>query len=122
MSESWMQAYIMYSDGVIDRDCSSAGIIYGVHYGQVESILDEIVNNFNEWFSDEIGESEGFLAGNGMIEFNIIKIHWDSGQQTFPETGQWDYLPHWDFDIELTKHERWIESGEEAELIQGEPF
>lgn len=106
MVESRIEAYLFYSDGEIDRDCSSAGMIHGVHYGQIEQILDEVYKSFDDLFSDYIGDSEDFLSGHGCIDYTIKNISWDDGQQSFPESGLWDFLPHWDFNIEITKHEK----------------
>jgi hypothetical protein len=38
-NESKLCGYIFYSDGKIDRDCSGAGMLYNIHYGQVEDIF-----------------------------------------------------------------------------------
>lgn len=112
-TESRIEAFIMYSNGEIDRDCSTAGMIYGVHYCKVEEILEEVYNYFNDWFSDYIGDSDDFLSGSGAIDYTIKDISWDDGQQSFPESGLWDYLPHWEFRIEITRHEKWDDVDED---------
>jgi hypothetical protein len=113
MSEARIEAYIYYSDGEICRETSSAGMIYGVHYGQIESIMDEVIDNFGDWFSNYIGENyDEFLSGDGVIDFEIKNISWDEGQQSFPEEGLWDYLPHWDLEIVLKSNEKYPDQSE----------
>lgn len=120
MSEARIEAYIFYSDGEICRETSSAGMIYGVHYGKIESILDEVMDNFGDWFSNYIGENyDEFLSGNGMIDFDIKNISWDEGQQSFPEEGLWDYLPHWDLEIVLKSNKKFTD---ELEMFESEKF
>jgi hypothetical protein len=120
MSEAKIEAYIFYSNGEICRETSSAGMIYGVHYGQIESILDEVLDNFGDWFSNYIGDNyDEFLSGDGLIDFEIKNISWDEGQQSFPEEGLWDYLPHWDLEIVLKSNEKFPDN---AEMIEGDKF
>ncbi len=120
MSEARMEAWIFYVDGEICRETSGAGIIYGVHYGHVEQIIDEVIDNFHDWFSDYIDdENDDFLSGNGIIEFEIKNISWDEGQQSFPESGLWDYLPHWDLNIELKSNEKFPD---EVAMIESDKF
>lgn len=114
MKDSRIEAFIMYGDGSIDRDCSDAGMIWGVHYAKVSEILDEAIKNFGDWFTDyaeSIGLNDPYdiLEGHGMISFNITNINWDEGQQSFPEEGLWDYLPHWEFSVEVTDHKKFVE-------------
>lgn len=114
MKDARIEAYIMYGDGCIDSDCSDAGMIWGVHYAKVSEILDEVITHFGDYFFD-YAKSIGFddpydiLEGHGMISFNITNINWDEGQQSFPEEGLWDYLPHWEFSIEVTDHKKFVE-------------
>ena len=48
--------------------------------------------------------------------FEIKNISWDEGQQSFPEEGLWDYLPHWDLEIVLKSNEKFPDQSE----IEGE--
>lgn len=111
-NESKLCGYIIYSDGKIDRDCSSASMLYNVHYGQVEDILDELlIDNFYDHGTDyfeslAIDDEEVRLTGNGCIEFELTNLSWFDGQMSFPETCQWDIEPHWEFDFKVIKHEK----------------
>lgn len=44
---------------------------------------------------EEVGE-DGFTHGDGDY---LFKATLEPGQQTFPETGQWDYPPYWQLDF-----------------------
>jgi hypothetical protein len=106
MAESKIEGWIMYSDGVIDKDCSGAGMIYGVRYFAVAQIIDELIKYFGDYFSDEFPEDYE-LNGNGCISFELTNISFFEGQISFPESGQWDIAPHWEFYAKITKHEKW---------------
>ena len=45
-------------------------------------------------FEQDIGET--FNNGEGDYLFKVTR---EPGQQTFPETGQWDYPPYWQLDF-----------------------
>lgn len=112
MNEARIEGWLMYIDGKIDRECSGAGMIYGVHYGQVEQIIDEAVEYFSDYFADDLPEDYE-ISGNGIIDFEIKNISYFDGQMSFPETGQWDIAPHWEFDAKITKHEKYEKHAEE---------
>lgn len=121
MKDAKMEACIMYGNGFIDKGCSGVGVIWGVHYAKVSEIFDEVISNFGDFFaeySEKLGLDDPYdmLKGCGMISFNITNISWDEGQQSFPEEGLWDYLPYWDFSIEITNHEKWSDCGEHDQL------
>lgn len=105
-----IEGWLMYSDGVIERDSTSVGMIYGVHYGSIDQILNELVRDFNAFFDGQLPEDYDF-DGNGCIEFEITNISYNEGQMSFPETGQWDFAPHYEFDAKIKKHEKWNDEG-----------
>jgi hypothetical protein len=63
--------------------------ICGIKGKATISILTEIEQ-------DMIDNLEIFNRGNGDYLFSTKH---QQGQQSFPETGQWDFPPHWEFDL-----------------------
>lgn len=123
-NESKLCGYIFYSDGKIDRDCSSAGMLYGVHYGQVEELLENLFDNFYDHGTDYFeglaaDDEEVRLTGNGCIDFELTNLSWFDGQMSFPETCQWDIAPHWEFDFKVVKHEKFNEEDYIADAVTG---
>ncbi len=115
MSESKLCGWIWYTNGEIDRDMSSAGMLYGVHYAQVEDILEDLYDNFYDYGSDHLNGEE--LAGNGCIDFELTDLSWDEGEMSSPEECQWDIAPHWEFDFNVTKHEKFPDDEEDKCLL-----
>lgn len=106
MSNASLEGWLLYSRGEIERDVSGAGMIYGVHAGAIDNILNELIDNFGDYFDGQM-QNDCELTESGCIDFKLENIHWNEGQMSFPETGQWDFAPHWEFNAKITKHEKW---------------
>lgn len=61
--------------------------------GNPIDVLDEIQRDYID--DDEL-HSDLFVNGDGDYLFRIVH---QPGQQTFPETGQWDFLPYIELDL-----------------------
>lgn len=85
-------------DGLYHKDEIGLGMINGVEFQTCCEILEGLKDGL-----EDIGGIE--LGKEGIIHFLVKDIHWDDGQMTFPETGQWDFPPSWWYDIEITKIE-----------------
>ena len=97
MEDKSFTGWLMYDDdGTIDRSCSGMGYVYGLHCGELEDILDAAIS----YFEDGDFEFEGIKFG--MVDFIATKVIKQDGQMSFPETGQWDFPPHWEMDIRVT--------------------
>ncbi len=90
--EAW--AVLDCSGKFSHRDEAGIGIVHGVDYGQVEYMLDEVISYM---------EDADFDAPKGadIVSFRLENFSHQEGQMTFPETGQWDFPPHWEMDIEV---------------------
>lgn len=95
-----MEGWLLFDDGKIDEECSGIGMIWGVHAGNIEEILEEFIKNIKE------GDIEIDLSGVGCVNFEINNIFHCEGQMTFPETCQWDFPPYWEFDFKILEIER----------------
>ena len=60
-------------------------------------------DDYFPYFKDDIEEfyKENSPDEYGILLIKISNISYDSGQISFPETGQWDFPPHYTYDIEL---------------------
>ena len=96
--------------GLFHKDEIGLGIINGVNFEVCCQLLEELKDSLEDFFKPE-EEKEG------LIEFTISNLSWDDGQMTFPETGQWDFPPHWEYDIEITKTEYFPEESKRSESI-----
>ncbi len=93
----------LFEDRAGIDDCISIGIINGLSLSSVlkiqETLDDLILNDFDVDCLDEFGAFEvNFIAEN---------VSYCEGQMTFPETGQWDFEPHYEMDLRiLSKSEK----------------
>lgn len=79
--------------GTIDWAC--LGMVYGVHSGCLEALESQVYKYYSDFVdTEELDENLDY-----EINFVLSNIHWDEGQMTFPETGQWDFAPSWQFDF-----------------------
>ena len=67
-----------------------------VYYGLLED--QGFIDSIEQFLIDE----ELSLDGNGL-ELKISSLIKQEGQMSFPETGQYDFSPYWECDIELHK-------------------
>lgn len=119
MAESKLCGWIWYENGVFDRDMSGVGMLYNVHYNTVEAIVENVFKCPEDFLEDILGD-EGKFVGSGYIDFELTNLEWDRGQMTFPETGQWDFAPHWEFDFNVVKHEQYSEKDYTSDVLLNE--
>ena len=96
-----VEGWILIYEGELQYDeTMGLGKINGVQFQTCCDLLE------NDLIKDAIEDTD-FKAEkrDGVVEFVITNLKWDKGQMSFPETGQWDFPPHWEFDIEITKTE-----------------
>lgn len=76
------------------------GIINGFDFGLVCAAEKDIFESVRDYFDDsDIPENTVSAL------FRVTNIIHNDGQMTFPETGQWDFPPHWEMDLEFIKFE-----------------
>ena len=96
------EGIVWYDDGEAnpDPDMSFMTIVNGLNYGE----LDDMFKSALIYFIDEIVEGLE-PPKSGCVTFRATNISYDEGQMTFPETGQWDFCPYWEMDIQVLKVE-----------------
>lgn len=105
MSSGSFEGLVWYEDGEVSKDgMSYMTLVNGLEYLILDDLFEEALSYFTE---------EGILdfepPRSGCVTFKATNIHYDKGQMTFPETGQWDYCPHWEMDIEVLEVEKFPE-------------
>lgn len=116
MSDNKICGWAFFQDGVIENEDGVAdiGMVHGsMHYHDIGRIFDEVLED--DRFFDALEGHD--LMGEGIVGFEITNISWDDGQMTFPETGQWDYPPHWEYGVTIVEIERFPEYEESPETI-----
>jgi len=73
------------------------GIIYGIHSSEFDQIHEELKDYIREIIED--------FPPNCTINGMAKNVTYEEGQMSFPETGQWDFPPHYDMDISVVKVE-----------------
>jgi hypothetical protein len=99
MKDKSFTGWLVYDDGVIDKSCSGIGYIYGLHCSDLDGVFDAVVRYFED------GDFEFEAIEHGSVDFIATNVIHQDGQMSFPETGQWDFPPHWEMDIEVAKVE-----------------
>ena len=99
MEDKSFTGWLMYEGGVIDKSCSGMGYVYGLHCGELDDIFKAALSYFED------GDFEFEEIEFGMVDFTATKVVHQDGQMSFPETGQWDFPPHWEMNITVTKVE-----------------
>jgi len=93
----------LFLDRAILDGCISIGIINGLTLCSVlkiqEALDDLILNDFDVECLDEFGAFQ--------VDFIAENVSYCDGQMSFPETGQWDFEPHYEMDLRvLSKSEK----------------
>lgn len=86
---------VLADDGKVDTGDIST--IYGLDYNQCTQCIDALL----EMAQDVINDND-IPSDTLSVEFKVTNFEWFEGQMTFPETGQWDFAPGWEFDMEIT--------------------
>ena len=55
-------------------------------------------------------------SGVTGVVVTVSKFHFEEGQMTFPETGQWDIAPYWEMDMAIKHFE--IATDDGIELVE----
>ncbi|MBT9173885.1 MAG: hypothetical protein DDT21_02291 [Syntrophomonadaceae bacterium] len=98
MNEQYFNAWAIVHDGEIaTKDEIGIGVIYGYDFAAMNDLLTS-GELYEAMCLDKIEIPNGAIA----INFRGTNLYRESGQQTFPETGQWDFPPCWMFDLEIT--------------------
>jgi len=73
------------------------GIINGLHFAEIDQFHDELKDMFEDNF-----EYEDFPP-HCTIDLVANNVVFQEGQMSLPETGQWDFPPHYEMDISVKK-------------------
>ncbi len=77
-----------------EEECG-IGDVYGVEYELCREILErELSPYLQEAFINPPKEAHTAI-------FRFSKFSHQEGQMSFPETGQWDFPPHWEMEVEV---------------------
>jgi len=82
----------------LKEDMWGIGIINGLHYSELDEIHDALKEEILESF-----DVEKDFPPNCSIDFIAKNVSHQEGQMSFPETGQWDFPPHYEMDISVIK-------------------
>ena len=97
MSGGTIEGWVMTSGG--DSGLCDIGMINGVKFCVAWAIHEQLQNDISDFICDED------MQGARLIEFTLSNISFNEGQMSFPETGQWDFPPHFEFVFTVTKNE-----------------
>jgi len=97
MSEGTIDGWVMTSG--VYTDLCDIGMINGVKFCDAWAIHEQLQNDIYDFICDED------MQGDRLIEFTLSNISFNDGQMSFPETGQWDFPPHFEFVFTVTKNE-----------------
>ena len=88
--------WAVLTDGELEDEMYGIGIINGLHYNQI----DELHNDLKDYIIDLKDD----YPLNCIIDFLATNISYNEGQMSFPETGQWDFPPHYEMDIQVIQY------------------
>jgi len=100
-AEAWFDAWAILDNGELNgelsgREETGIGSIHGVEFEWVREIYD----NGELWCYMEQVEIDP-PANAIVVNFKVSNLSAQEGQMSFPETGQWDFPPHTEMDIEV---------------------
>ena len=95
-NNSFTGSVFINEDGTIDEECSGIFMIYGLNYNCLDDIFKEAMVYIGEILNDLDHENIH------LLEFKATNVNYDDGQISFPESGAYDYPPHWEMEIEIT--------------------
>ena len=96
-AEAWFEAWAILENGELsDKDETGIGTIHGVEFEWIREIYD----NGELWCYMEQVEIDP-PANAIVVNFRVSNLSAQEGQQSFPETGQWDFPPHTEMDVEV---------------------
>ena len=103
------EGIVWYDDGKSnpDPDMSFMTVVNGLQYLQLEDMFKGALSYFTD---DGLLDLEP--PKSGYVTFKATNISYDKGQMTFPETGQWDFCPYWEMDIQVLTVESFGEVGQ----------
>lgn len=92
-----MKVSLMIVDGESPDDSYvGIGMINGLDYRAIEDMRRDLLESMEAYVVDaEVPE------GAVMANFEASNFSYEEGQQTFPETCQWDFPPHWEMDLKF---------------------
>jgi len=96
--------WAILEDHELKEDMWGIGIINGLHYSELDEIHDEL----KDYIIDQFDVKNEFPP-NCSIDFLAENVTHEEGQMSFPETGQWDFPPHYEMDISVIKIEPFSE-------------
>lgn len=91
---------IFNEDGSYCKDDIIDGKIYGLTVSEASDIIDQIKKKSD---IDEVVKPDNNTSG--IVSIVVSNVYYDSGQQTFPESGAWDLPPEWMYDINIVRYE-----------------
>lgn len=74
-------------------------IVNGIEFNMVDGASDEMMAEPSEYF-------EWLKPGTWIVKYFVSNVSHEPGQMSFPETGQWDFPPHFEFDIKQVSSEK----------------
>lgn len=94
-----LTCWAMLINGKLEEDMYGIGLINGVYYND----LDEIHNSLKESIECYLVDIIDDLPLNCSVDFLVTNMRHNEGQMSFPETGQWDFCPYIEMDLEIIK-------------------
>lgn len=87
---------VCFDDG--KYDWLAPGLVNGVTFPEVEGVITEIEIDPREFF-------EWDSPGVWIVKYFVSNITFEQGQMSLPETGQWDFPPHFEFEVKRISSE-----------------
>lgn len=94
----YFEAWAILVDGKInpdfDDDEFGIGLVHDLNFGDLQYAMRDL---FDYMLDMDITPPDGAYC----VNFRVTNLSHESGQMSFPETGQWDFPPHWEMDVEI---------------------
>ena len=96
----WFKAWAIIGDDgeLLSREERGIGVIYGMDQAEIDDLIGDLWGGIEEMDLD-------VPCGAHCAEFIVKNPVHQEGQMSFPETGQWDFPPHWEMDIKVISYE-----------------
>lgn len=89
--------WVIITDHKVEDCHFGMGVINGLHAAEIDQIEVELKEIFDADFDIDCD-----FPANCAVDLVAENITYEQGQMSFPETGQWDFPPHYEIDMRVT--------------------
>ena len=103
--DSYAELWCPIEDGKPDSDLLCIGLVRNMLWDELSAAYEDL--------KEEVVEM-GMEIPDGAygVVLHLKGMEWRPGQMSFPETCQWDFPPHYEFDIEIVRFDKQMKTGE----------